>query len=454
MDGMLISLFFVTVFAYAVLLISKPHEIVRPSVWFSINMLVHISGAAALTGAAFDHGYERAWTLRCLAILFPLGIVGWRITTPRLSFVAKGLYRSCQSVNKSESSGRFERQILIVFASISAVILFVYLSAVPLKTTGLVTLFVDPSNATMAREKSLALLESRWLQYSFQFHFRVLAPLILSLLLLRRPRGVILWVFWLVLVVSVFLSVMLTGARGPAGILLLGVALFYLLRNGLAKGVIVLGLIAGLALLIATFLTIFREGRIQELSLGLVYRGFVRGSMGRMLLTPFKTGVWTSLYAYENGLLGIQNIRPLAILWGVDYVNLPNVVAMTNLPDPIPSTTANTCFLFDYQASFGLALGWLISFFLLCALDLGLLVLRRVPTRLLIPFLVTFLLSTRPLVASAYTTSLVTHGLLPVLLLASIVGALRRGRSTRQADQPVGLTHKGLLKEDSCIEED
>ncbi len=425
---MLVSLYIVTFIVFAILLVSKPHEIVRPSIWFCVGMVVVINGAAAFTGPELDYGYRAAWTMRCMSIVFPLGVLVWVLLTPRLSFVASALYRSCQSTSLTEHYCGVERRTLLFFCVVSTTILMVYLQVVPIMSTGLAAIFSNPEGASMARERSLSLLSSITLKYGYRFHTRVSAPIIVALLAQWKPGGYVRRGMRLVFIIAAILSVMLTGERSPAGFLLVILALVYYLRNGGVRGGIGLLCVAATGMLIATLLTIFREGRIAELSPSLIMEYTRLGTFGRTFITPFRTGVWTNLYAYEHGLPGIQNIRPLALLFGMEYTNLPNAVAMANLPNPIPSATANTCFLFDYQASFGLAMGWLLSLLLLCFLDSGLLVLCKLRGRLLLSFLATLMLAVLMLLFSAYTTSLVTHGILITLILAACCGTLQRIR--------------------------
>ena len=120
----------------------------------------------------------------------------------------------------------------------------------------------------------------------------------------------------------------------------------------------------------------------------------------------------------EYGLRSVENIRPLALLFGYDYKYLASTICLEYIPGALETGNANTCFLFDLQASFGLYAGWAVSLALLCLLDPILYIFRRLSSGMLIVCTGMFLLCTHSLVSGAYTTVLISHGLLPMVTLA------------------------------------
>ena len=137
----------------------------------------------------------------------------------------------------------------------------------------------------------------------------------------------------------------------------------------------------------------------------------------RAFVVPFETGVRTLAYTDETGLPGIRSNRLLATLYGEQHVNLPRVVYQKTFPGITDTGSINTCFLFDLQASYGIWMGWLIALPLLMVLDLVMLAFKIARGRLLVAFYATFLVSTLYLISSAYTTALVTGGILTSVAL-------------------------------------
>ena len=162
-----------------------------------------------------------------------------------------------------------------------------------------------------------------------------------------------------------------------------------------------------------------REGYGLQLSQGAANR-YLGGVFNRIFIVPFQTGIWTNMYSAEHGLLGISNIRPLTLLVGSKFVNLPNVVGITYTSSGLASVSCNTSFIFDYQASFGIFVGWCLSGFLLASLDFFILAFRGLNGGLLVACVAAFLASALSLLSSAFTTCLVTHGIAIVALLSML----------------------------------
>jgi hypothetical protein len=95
---------------------------------------------------------------------------------------------------------------------------------------------------------------------------------------------------------------------------------------------------------------------------------------------------------------------------------------MEFMPNVMDSCNANTCFLFDLQASFGLAVGWMLAFLLLCSLDCMLLFFRPLTPGMLIACMSTFLLCTVSLLSAAFSVCLISHGIAVSAGLAVMYG--------------------------------
>ena len=402
-----------------VLLMGRPHLLLRPSVWFVVCMLAHLNLAAAFVEHPCDGYLEDDSLFRLLAILFPLGVLGWVLVTPGLSQTARSILQTCRSVQPvSRSTSRYERRFKFSIAALSGVVLALYIVQVPIQSLGLTAVLTGSEQAAMAREESLKLLDSAFLRYGYLLHMGVFGPFLAGTVALWRPPTPAWKSVQAILLALILISVSLTGARSPAGFLLLSLAILHLLRRGFRRGGIALAAAATAGLMIASAMSLLREGRLDELTVEKVTETSVGPITNRVFVMPFETGLFTVLYSQERGLLGVSNIRPLALLFGYEYEHLANKVALEYYSGALESGSANTCFLFDLQASFGLFGGWLTALVLLCVLDFALNLLRRVSPSIVPVFATVLLVCTYGLISCAYTTSLISHGLLPTIALA------------------------------------
>ena len=425
----MIQLLYVTVFGLGLLtIIARPYLLLRPSMWVSMVFCVCISGAAAF-GSDYVNGrlvcYEE---LRVLTVIFPIPILLWTIATPGLSRVSRSLYSRCRYPSFGvKVLTRPERFTVLIVAVFAGAIIAGYLNTVPLRNTGLYAIFLDPANSAMARENSLKLLSSQLVKYAYSMHLAVLAPILFALIansLSWRPNALNCMrsaVLGLVLV-----SVILTGARAPAAAFVLLLGIICLLRYGIFSGGLALMVAAPVGVVAVTIHTILREGHAITLSMEMLKMYLIDGLLGRILVAPFKTGLWTNLYAQEFGLVGFSSIRPLALLVGVEFIDMPNLVGLAYAPPSLSSISCGTCFLFDCQASFGLVQGWLISAVLLCSLDSLLILFSRLNGALLVSLISAFLLSLLSLTSAAFTPSLLSHGIVPIAMLALGCGLIFR----------------------------
>ncbi|MCY2990959.1 MAG: hypothetical protein NTY19_24250 [Planctomycetota bacterium] len=401
------------------LLTGRSYLLLRPSVWFVVCMLVHLNFAAAFVESPFDGDLEDNGLFRLLAVLFPIGVLGWVVVTPKLSQTARVILQMCHATQPApQGTSRYERRFKLLIAAISGVILVSYVLQVPVQSLGLTAVLTGSAGAAMAREESLKLLDNAFLRYGYLLHMGVFGPFLAGTVALWRSHTLASKSVQAILLVLIVVSVSLTGARSPAGFLLLSLALLHLLRRGFCQGGVALMLAATVGLMIASAMSLLREGRLDELTVEKVAETTVGPITDRVFVMPFETGLFTVLYSQERGLLGVSSIRPLALLLGYEYEHLANKVALEYYLGALESGSANTCFLFDLQASFGLLGGWLIALVLLCVLDFALNLLRRVSPGIVPVFTTVLLVCAYGLISCAYTTSLISHGLLPTVALA------------------------------------
>ena len=152
---------------------------------------------------------------------------------------------------------------------------------------------------------------------------------------------------------------------------------------------------------------------------------------------PMETGVWTNALAQREGLFGFENIRPLAILFGETYRNISNSVGLNFVLNPYVTVSAVTCFLFDYQGSFGYWIGWCVSLVLVCSLDFFLTCFAHLRGRLLTSILAAYLVANLSLVSATFTTFLLTHGTVPLALVGLIVGYFLLSAEKSSPEMPV-----------------
>ena len=422
----------------------KPWIILRPSVWVALLMTVHLSGAAAFVSGEYNYfGSPKLQVLlkldqfRFLTLLFPLTVLLYAILTPGFSSRARRLYAKCRSSMFVTDKRSKTREIRLTIKMVAAAILLlgVYLINVPLQTTGLWANIFDSMNSAQAREDSLTLQESPIVRYGFSWYVSTVAPACAGLLWFagRMSRSRLKSFMVLIGIAAIIVSVMLTGARAPGGSLIIKLGIGYLLVHGFKRGGQILVLSASGALFLALMLSISRDNLMGNFSLSLIWFYLDHGIFERIFVSPFSTGVYTNLYAQDTGLLGFSNIRPLATLFGSEHLNLAQAVGMRYVDGATESIGMNTCFLFDYQASFGMIAGFIVALVSVAALDVCILSFRKIDGAVLVSFYAVFLGSLMSLTSSAFFVSLNTSGILLIAFLAWLVGNIYYRRTTKCA---------------------
>ncbi|MFC1590899.1 hypothetical protein ACFL43_00075 [Thermodesulfobacteriota bacterium] len=421
----------------AVLVGRRPHILLRPSFWFACIMLFVICGAAAFTGEEINTGFHvdsrlsSIYFFRLLTLLFPGAVFGWILVTPGITERARRIGRRVRVSRLLPQWGCAEWFGLAVLAVLALLILAFYLAAVPLQSSGLWAIVFEPENSVMAREHSLKLLGSPLLKYAYWMYLSVLAPLICALVIVWPKKNLRVWLPGAGIFAVVVVGAMLSGARVIALNICLAVAVAYVLRRGFTLGWRMLLTVFLAGSLLVAVLSAARVGVLADFDYNLMIAYLKRDFIERAFIIPFQSGVWSNIYSQEFGLPGIASVRPLALLMGLDWVNLPLHAACAqpfDKPYTLSSMTSlNACFLFNYQAAFGLVKGWGISLVLLCGLDLLLFAFSGLSGALLCAFTAALLVSLTSLLSGAYTTCLVTHGVVPIALLALLFSRIISG---------------------------
>lgn len=401
---------------YILVITQRPSILIRPSVFVTMAMIVAINIAASFVERTHFNEFTDLSTLRIATILFPIPILIWVAVSPFLTTHASQIYSRCRNIPLWQED-RTASSAITLLSLCSVVIVLSYLATVPLLKTGLMTIFMEPENSYMAREASMKAQGPTLVNYAYSMFRSTFAPTlaILTVLNMNKRRPVRLTLQTVGLFALLF-AVALEGSRLPVGIVLFAVGVGFLLRMPFIKGVSVAMCAFTALLLVAVTLSMLRERSFVSTESMTVER-YVPSIAERVFVVPFETGARTLGYVEGTGGYGIQYIRPLAVLGDRNFVNLPLAVYQRHYPHMSDTGSINTAFLFNLQAAFGLWGGWLIALPLLMALDFVMIAFKIARGKLLVAFYATFLVSVLYLISSAYTTALITGGILTTVVL-------------------------------------
>jgi hypothetical protein len=401
-----------------VIFILKRYWFFRPSlqivVWFNIM----IQWGGALSSKYIYNFLPSPWHFLWVTFLIPFFLILYNFAARELW--VKSIWDKILEPLPSHEKGL--SRLLWVFLSIIIVVNIYFFFKVPFKSTGLYNLFADPLAANISREESLKLVPDLFVRYGYNIVRNALAPILAVIIVMlylekrknnsKRALYTILSIIGLLYILFV---VSLPGARsGPAGVILCIIVAVYILKGMPAKPrYIIIGILAVLS--VPIIITLLREGQNITARSFLQYLSYM---FGRVFISPMNVGLWHMHYAQINGFVGIDGVRPLALLLGGEYINLPNIVGLTYMSNPLKTVNADAGFFFDYYACFGLYTV-VISTILTIVLDLILIILRRCDI-LMIPLLALMFFKSMNFVESAYTPTFFTHGFILIPLLAII----------------------------------
>jgi hypothetical protein len=310
----------------------------------------------------------------------------------------------------------------LFLASIALCVIIYYLYCVPFTSTGLYAIFMNPEEAGMAREKSLKLLESNFLKYSYSFVTSSVAPLLAAMLgiflfadfakgnVLRAP-------IYLSLLLLLAVAVSMTGARISVVNLLMVVIIALLYHQGIPLKPMRFLILLVLLLLFPALLSMLREGRSVGLAVIPEYYGHI---LRRIFVTPLDVGSWYIHFSQTNGFLGIAAVPKLAWMLGLEPIIAPNLIGLAYTNSTVQSTTAGASYIFSYYSYFGLlSLGLIMGG--LWLLDIAMFIYGALSDALLLPCIAAVSLSTVAFISSDYTVAWVTHGFGVVLLISWLV---------------------------------
>ena len=310
----------------------------------------------------------------------------------------------------------------IVLAGLILFFMLYYLSIVPFTRTGLYMVFADPDNSALAREYSLKLVTDVIVRYGYGFMASAFAPLLAvmlanSIVISTDSDLIVRNIFSVFAIVFLLFVVSLTGARSFAAMIIMTIICSYLLKKGLPLNPLSIVVAIVLILLFPAILSILREGRI--VSIDEVFNYILGPISRRVFIDPVRGAISYAHYAQTTGFFGIAAIPKLAGLFDVVPVNAPNIIGLLYESQAISSISSNTSFVFSYYSYFGL-IALPFSLILLWMLDLGIWVYRRLSANLLLPCVASINVACLSFIFSDYTTVLLTHGII-LLLLSSLI---------------------------------
>ncbi len=397
--------------------------IIKPSIIVIVFFHIQIQWAATIQAGYIEHFLPHPYAFLLLAQVFPLFglMVSFFTMHKRTIKVYSKISRDTIWTLDIKS-----RTLIFLFALI-VIITFVYLSFVPLTSTGIYAILLDPMQSTSARESSLKLLDSAFLRYSFSLLKSVLAPLLSVLAIISFIQNIkskkILRGLWAIFIfLFTLVAVLLPGARMPGGILILTIifSIFIIKRMPIRPIYIILSFL--LIIILPVLMTLFREGR--EFDLFTSFNYMKGGIFQRLFVVPMETGLWHVHYGQELGFVGAAGIPKLAELMAIEPINLANIIYFKYSPYHVFSGLANTSFVFGYYTCFGIG-SLVLSFLGLWALDLAILVFYKIRNNaILLAAVASTSVSSLGFIYSMYTTVLLTNGFIFILIFALILDRL------------------------------
>jgi hypothetical protein len=195
------------------------------------------------------------------------------------------------------------------------------------------------------------------------------------------------------------------------------VILSFFLKKGLPLNPFIILLAVVAILVFPALLSILREGRI--VSFNEVFSYILGPISRRVFIDPVRGALWHAHYAQTIGFFGIAAVPKLAVMFDVVPINVPNTIGVLYESQALSSVSSTTSYVFSYYSYFGIIA---LPFCLLglWLLDLSVWVYRRLSANLLLPCVASINVACISFVFSDYTTVLLTHGIL-LLLLGSLI---------------------------------
>lgn len=424
--------------------------LVRPSVMFLGLFWLQVQFASAVNAASIFAQLPNPWPYALIIHAFPLAVLAWVLLTFRT--VPGAVAEQIEAGVREARMEDIGTSILLLLVAIYSVVA-IYLWYVPFERTGLYALLFRPGELDEYREASMKLLDSRVVVYSFAIMEKVLAPLaggfaaVMAVKAFRERRFA--WALPAAAAVGLAgLPTLLYGARGPLSMVMLAaivtglLAFLRQLRVAYLAGALVL-------VLLPISLVMTLKSNSFDLRTAAYHAVNI---LDRAIGRNYIDNVWHVAYVEKHGFHGVGGIEKLAPIFGVEPVDILNVVgreyagqgASTGLaflefksapearvpgkvllpsPDVDISQTVSSGAAFQTlnYAMFGL---WSLPFSLafVFAMDLLLFAVLRMPKTAVAPVLGALAVPILGLCFSLMTTALASKGLLLIPIVGALVG--------------------------------
>ena len=409
----------------------RRYVFVKPSILLLAYTNIFLQWPAALFSGYYETWLPNPYAMMVLIHGFVL--VGLAGSVTILGPEAEQVWnRSRLQIGPNDTRMCYGGIILLTF--LLGLVFVLYLSYVPITSTGLYAILFDPLSSARAREESLKLLENSALVYAFSIMTSSIAPLLMGLLTMvllgkNNIHKSIIFIGSIFIIGLTVIAVSLTGARSGLFNLIVVVCFVILWKKGFSIHPVFLALLAFIVLFPVIIMTLLREGKSIEDFAGLYfsYMGFI---LNRIFFIPFHVGCWYVHYAQENGPMGIGAIPKLASLFGVEPLDAPNIIGLIYAPQyygmPVMgSISATSGYLFGLYGYFGI-ISLPVSLLALWVTDISIYFYNRLELFALIPCLASISLATLMFLQSDYTVVILTHGFAMILLLSLALSYLGR----------------------------
>jgi hypothetical protein len=338
------------------LVIFQRWVLIKPSFWFVGFYNLQIQWASSIYAVDVYRGLRDPFAFFLLCQVFPIATITATMLFSKC--LAKTIYCNIGTLRElnDQCTGRLYFILLLLWAACVGV----YITYVPLRSTGFAALFSDMTinDKIMAREYSGKLISSPIVKYLYTYNNSVLSVILIALthsFLKRSLREKYYWssAGYILVGSAVVLSASLSGARGDASFLLLGVFTFYWFKGGCRLNVYKIALSIFLIITIPAAVHLMRGN--EELSVENAYVTIKSIIIDRIFCAPMRGGLYWVEYAQEHGFWGIAGIPKLAMLLGINPVNVQNIMCRTVYNDPeITTGLMNVSYTFAYYSYFGI----------------------------------------------------------------------------------------------------
>ena len=410
----------------AMLFIKRKYFFIKPSIILLLYMNLFFHWPLTFKAVYYEKFIPYPYSL--VGLLYVFFFVGLAINIYTFRLSAQKVWGRLEAVNISNDKNCMKALYTLGALMFSTMVLYLY--HVDYSHTGLYALFFDPSHSAFARERSLKLVSSGLVKYTYSLMVASVSPIMVGLLfyLFRKSyyeRNYSRLMIALFFTICMVLSVSVTGARSNLVYLLLVIAWLWYLGKGLPFRPFSVLTIIITCLTPAVLYSVLREG--ADITNVLNY---AQSIFSRSFMVPLEVGSWYINYGQLYGPIGVGGIPKLASIMGVKPLDVPNFIGIVygSFHEISPqiileSVSAGTSFLFSYYTYMG-PWSMVLSLIGLCLLDVAVWVYVRINDVLLLPCIAAINISVLSFIQSDYTTVWLTHGFGPILILSYALNRL------------------------------